>query len=146
MTAPLPPADLNWRKPELVEISAGESLHQFYTVKHDPIFFDTSTTGRFNAPDASCGVLYAAKETAGAFAETFLREPGRALIDTDKRIVAANDNGDIGSPDTETLRNVNDVVLQIARLVGRRMAREDFAALTAANDNAPKSGNEADDD
>ncbi|PRD43037.1 hypothetical protein C5748_12535 [Phyllobacterium phragmitis] len=27
------------------------------------------------------------------------------------------------------------VVLSIARLIGRQMAREDFAALTAANDN-----------
>jgi len=39
--------------------------------------------GRFNAPDGSYGVLYAAKEPAGAFAETFLRTPGRTLIDLD---------------------------------------------------------------
>ncbi len=54
--------------------------------------------------------------------------------------VAANDNDDADAPDPETLCKVNDVVLQLARLIGRRMAREDFAALTAANDNAPKSG------
>ncbi|HCL4035386.1 hypothetical protein IAP83_15330 [Pseudomonas aeruginosa] len=35
------------------------------------------------------------------------------------------------------------VVLTIARLIGRRMAREDFEnAMRAANDNAPKSGDE----
>lgn len=56
--------------------------------------------------------------------------------------VAANDNGDAGSPDPEALRKVNDVVLQLARLIGRRRtAREDFAKQIAANDNMPKSGN-----
>ncbi|WP_248126929.1 RES family NAD+ phosphorylase [Brucella pituitosa] len=58
-------------------------LHRFYTARWEPIFFDTSTEGRFNAPDASYGVLYAANKCAGAFAETFLRMPGRTLIDTD---------------------------------------------------------------
>ncbi len=59
--------------------------------------------------------------------------------------VAANDNGDAPSPDPEALRKVNGVVLQLARLIGRRMAREDFAArIAAANDNMPKSGDEPD--
>jgi len=54
--------------------------------------------------------------------------------------VAANDNGGAHSPDPEALRKVNDVVLQIARLIGRRMARADHAsAMRAANDNAPQS-------
>ncbi|MDL2403042.1 RES family NAD+ phosphorylase [Rhizobium mayense] len=82
MSGPLPPADLDRRQPELVELQAGAVLHRFYTAKWDPIFFDTSTSGRFNAPDASYGVLYAAKKIDGAFAETFLRIPGRTLIDT----------------------------------------------------------------
>jgi len=83
VSGPLPPTDLDRRQPELVEIAAGEHLHRFYTAEREPIFFDTSTTGRFNAPDGSHGVLYAAKEIAGAFAETFLRTPGRTLIDAD---------------------------------------------------------------
>lgn len=83
MSGPLPPADLDRRRPELVELRAGADLHRFYTGKFEPIFFDTSEDGRFNAPDASYGVLYAAEETAGAFAETFLRTPGRTLIDAD---------------------------------------------------------------
>ncbi len=81
MSGPLPPADLDRRKPEVVELSVGESFHRFYTAAHHPIFYDRSLIGRFNAPDASYGVLYAAKEITGAFAETFLREPGRTLID-----------------------------------------------------------------
>lgn len=54
--------------------------------------------------------------------------------------VAANDNGDADGPDPEALRKVNEVALQLARIIGRRMAREDFAVRTAAaNDNASKS-------
>lgn len=83
MSGPLPPADLSQRLPGLIKVPAGEDLHRFYTAKWGPIFFDTSTAGRFNAPDASYGVLYAARTIAGAFAETFLRTPGRTLIDTD---------------------------------------------------------------
>lgn len=51
--------------------------------------------------------------------------------------VAANDNGDMGSPDPEALRKVDGVALKLARIIGRRMAREDFEkAMRAANDNA----------
>ncbi|WP_292271714.1 RES domain-containing protein [Mesorhizobium sp.] len=66
-----------------MDLSAGQEVHRFYTAKWGPIFFDGSTEGRFNAPDASYGVLYAARKTNGAFAETFLRTPGRTLIDAD---------------------------------------------------------------
>ncbi len=83
MSGPLPPPDLSLRQPELVKLPAGADLHRFYTANWAPIFFDTSTAGRFNAPDASHGVLYAARTIAGAFAETFLRTPGRTLIDSD---------------------------------------------------------------
>ena len=51
--------------------------------------------------------------------------------------------------DPEALRKVNDVALKLARIIGRRMARDDFAARTAAaNDNAPpaRNGNEQADD
>lgn len=83
MSGPLPPADLDRRRPKLVNLSAGQEVHRFYTAKWEPIFFDRSTEGRFNAPDASYGVLYAARKTNGAFAETFLRTPGRTLVDSD---------------------------------------------------------------
>lgn len=64
--------------------------------------------------------------------------------DPEEHPVAANDNDDIDGPDSEALRKVNDVTLRLARIIGRRMAREDFAARVAkaANDNAPKSGDE----
>jgi hypothetical protein len=83
VTAPLPPPDLALRDPVLITLEAGETLHRFFTAAYDPIHFDRSRDGRFNAPDASYGVLYTAKDARGAFAETFLREPGRALIPPD---------------------------------------------------------------
>jgi hypothetical protein len=81
LSAPLPPADFASRKPEIVSIAAGKVMHRFYTSAFEPVYFDKSDLGRFNAPDASYGVLYAAKEMQGAFAETFLRTPGSTLID-----------------------------------------------------------------
>ncbi|MGN1288810.1 MAG: hypothetical protein ACI4XG_19830 [Bradyrhizobium sp.] len=61
--------------------------------------------------------------------------------DSEEHPVAANDNGGVDGPDPEALRKVNIVVLRLARIIGRRMAREDFAAhIVAVNDNVPKSG------
>ena len=40
----------------------------------------------------------------------------------------------------EASEQFDAVVLSIARLIGRQMAREDFAALVAANDNRAPSG------
>lgn len=64
--------------------------------------------------------------------------------DPEKHPVAANDNGGVDGPDPEALRKVNKVALRLARIIGRRMAREDFAARVAkaANDNAPETGDE----
>ena len=44
--------------------------------------------------------------------------------------VAANDNG-------EAEARVDTVVVTLARLIGRRIAREELDRLDAANDNAP---------
>lgn len=55
--------------------------------------------------------------------------------DSDKepgRIVPANDNGE---PDAETWIRIDKAALTLARIIGRRMAREDFERLQAANDN-----------
>ncbi|CVI62991.1 RES family NAD+ phosphorylase (plasmid) [Agrobacterium leguminum] len=81
MTVPFPPLDLHGRRPNTVSLPAGSETHRFYTAIYEPIFFDRSRTGRFNAPDGSYGVLYVAKLVNGAFAETFLRSPGNTLID-----------------------------------------------------------------
>jgi hypothetical protein len=85
---PPPPANLDRRQPRLRTLSAGVRLHRFYTKEKggqrlDPIYFDQSLAGRLNAPDGSYGVLYVALSASGAFAETFLRTPGRTLLDPD---------------------------------------------------------------
>ena len=50
----------------------------------------------------------------------------------------ANDNtGPQDEPDAETWRRIDEVAIRLARIIGRRMAREDFERLTAANDNRP---------
>lgn len=81
MSAPLPPDDLASRRPRLVRLKKGTVLHRFYPAEFDPVFFDRSRLGRLNSPDGSYGVLYASREAYGAFAESFLRQPGRTLID-----------------------------------------------------------------
>ncbi|HUZ62242.1 MAG TPA: RES family NAD+ phosphorylase [Acetobacteraceae bacterium] len=80
---PRPPADLAKRTPLEVKIQKGETLHRFFTKGNDPIHFDRGRDGRLNAPDDSYGVLYAAKAARGAFAETFLRNPGLTQLPTD---------------------------------------------------------------
>jgi hypothetical protein len=81
VTSPQPPADLDRREPNLFRLNPGDALHRFHPKDKAPIYFDRSDAGRLNAPDGSYGVLYAAQRLRGAFAETFLRSPGRQLID-----------------------------------------------------------------
>jgi len=55
-----------------------------------------------------------------------------------ERFRSANDNtGPQREPDAETWRRIDHAALTLARIIGRRMAREDFERLTAANDNKP---------
>lgn len=63
----------------------------------------------------------------------------------------ANDNhppdGRDAGREADAAERLDAVVLTIARLIGRRMAREDFEkAMRAANDNAPKSEDGPDDE
>jgi hypothetical protein len=81
--APLPPADLVRRRPVFENLRANTVLHRFFTAAFPPIHFDRSDSGRFNDPAGKYGVLYAARSLRGAFAETFLREPGRTLLAPD---------------------------------------------------------------
>ncbi|MBL6613157.1 MAG: hypothetical protein ISP45_04040 [Reyranella sp.] len=65
------------------------------------------------------------------------------------RLIPANDNqgpdGGQDEPNQETRQQVDRVALTIARLIGRRIAREQFAALSAANDNRPEDAQDAED-
>ena len=65
--------------------------------------------------------------------------------ETDGTIPANDNQGPEGEPDQETRQQMDRVVLTIARLIGRRIARDHFAALSAANDNRPKDAQDAED-
>lgn len=55
-----------------------------------------------------------------------------------ERFRPANDNtGPQDEPSAETWRRIDHAALMLARIIGRRMAREDFERLAAANDNRP---------
>jgi hypothetical protein len=81
VSGPLPPTDLDRRTPRWLDLPAGTIVFRFYEAEYDPIYFDPSLFGRLNAPDGAYGVLYTAREESGAFAETFLRTPGRRMVD-----------------------------------------------------------------
>ncbi len=83
MTRLLPPPDLHAREPLIVKVASGDVMHRFYSEENTPIYFDDSDRGRFNSLRGSFGVLYTSQTPLGAFAETFLRKPGRTLIDFD---------------------------------------------------------------
>ncbi len=54
------------------------------------------------------------------------------------RIAPANDNNYASDqPNAGTWQRVDRAVLSLVRIIGRRMAREDFERLHAANDNRP---------
>jgi hypothetical protein len=111
VSGPRPPADLAARRPEIVRLVASTVVHRFYAKGRNPVYFDRSSLGRFNAPDGSFGVLYVADAAHGAFAETFLRSPGRTLLDV----------GLLGDKAYVTLRLVSDVTL--IRLTGPGLAK-----------------------
>ncbi len=83
MSSPLPPADIDARRPLVQSVAAGTLLHRFHKAAYEPIFYDRSDAGRLNASDGSYGVLYAAQALDGAFAEVFLRAPGQTNIGLD---------------------------------------------------------------
>ena len=68
-----------------------------------------------------------------------------------ERFKPANDNiGPHGEPDAEkpsaeTWNRIDRVALTLARIIGRRMAREDFERLRAANDNRPVASEKTED-
>ncbi|GAA4492427.1 RES family NAD+ phosphorylase [Gluconacetobacter tumulicola] len=80
---PWPPADLASRQPRWRTLLAGSPLHRFHSSGYGPVYFDRSRSGRLNAPDGGYGVIYTAEQPTGAFAETFLRAPGRTLLPMD---------------------------------------------------------------
>lgn len=107
-------------------------LHRFYTHTDggralEPIYYDPSVLGRFNAPDETYGVLYAARRPHGAFAESFLRTAGRRVVDPG--LLARK-----GLVELEVLRPLN-----LVEFDGRRLAP--LGATAAVPHGDPPYGN-----
>jgi hypothetical protein len=81
--SPLPPGDLDKRRPLDVVLRPSTILHRFFTAAYGAIYFARGRDGRLNAPDDTYGVLYVAATAHGAFAETFLRNPGLTQLPAD---------------------------------------------------------------
>lgn len=75
---PLPPADLGER--ELPLEPSGDVWYRIHKLRHDPLHFGRNGTNRFDAPDRSYGVLYAASDPHGAFVETFGHATGTRIV------------------------------------------------------------------
>jgi hypothetical protein len=69
--------------PILRRINAGTHLHRIHLKSHDPIFFGPlggAPAARFDAPDGSYKVLYAARSLETAFGETVVRSPAVPFV------------------------------------------------------------------
>lgn len=78
---PPPPADLASRKLPLTRIKG--PLFRVHRVAFSALHFGKNGTSRFDDPLRKYGVLYAALKPEAAFAETFLRQLSRMLIEED---------------------------------------------------------------
>lgn len=76
---PAPPADLASRPLPLVRITG--LVYRIHRVRHSAIFFGKAGASRFDDPLKRYGVLYAALNPEGAFAEVFLRQLDQILIE-----------------------------------------------------------------
>ena len=66
-----------------------------------------------------------------------MREESGGGKRVDRPARAANDNPGSGPGQAGAEARIDAAVMTLARLLGRRIARERFAATRAANDNAP---------
>ena len=76
----LPPADFDKRPVKSETIKKGSVYKRIHLTSRAPIQFNQTKAGRYNSPEAEFGVLYIAKDLAGCFSETLLRQKS-GLID-----------------------------------------------------------------
>lgn len=77
---PLPPADFASRDLPVETVPAGTAFVRIHRTGLGALYFGTSGDNRFDNPDRSYGVCYAARTLEGAFAETLLRQVGATLV------------------------------------------------------------------
>lgn len=79
-TLPGPPGEL--KKGSITVKEFSDSMFRTHGVHRGPVFFGKSRAHRFDAPDRSFGVLYAARDPFCAFIETFTRAAGTRVVTT----------------------------------------------------------------
>lgn len=77
---PEPPSDLSIRSPLTFTIAAGTTIFRLHDRAKGPLFFGKTGRNRFDAPDGSFGVLYAAVDEHCAFIETFGQSTGIRIV------------------------------------------------------------------
>jgi len=88
---PEPPADLASRSPLLYEVEEGAVIYRLHSAGRDAIFFGRTGDNRFDAPDGTYGVLYAAEDEYCCFIETCGQVTGVPSVSgayLDQRILA----------------------------------------------------------
>ena len=75
-----PPADLADRRLAIVELN--QTLFRSHNIDKHPVFFGTTGRFRFDAPDGSYAVLYAALDPYAAFIESIIKNPENRVITT----------------------------------------------------------------
>lgn len=91
---PEPPADLADCKPLILRLEPGAVIYRIYDAAGDALNFGQRAANRFDAPDGSYGVLYAAADEHACFAETCFAGAGSPSVTgaflRSRRIVALN--------------------------------------------------------
>ncbi len=77
---PAPPADIESPSPLTLTVPVGATLFRFHDRDKGPLFFGRTGRSRFDAPDGSFGVLYAALDEHCAFIETFGQSTGIRIV------------------------------------------------------------------
>lgn len=68
----------------LQRVPKNHSWFRLYRSKYDPVHFGATRLGRFDAANGEFGVLYVARQVAGAFIETLVRDGIREI--SEKRV------------------------------------------------------------
>lgn len=113
--APAAPSDLHSRRLPLRAIPEATPLWRIHDDRRDPIWFGpapgVAPRSRFDAPAGEFRVCYVGLSPEAGFAETFLRNPGRRMVDRTL----------LGSRALTVLKNRR--ALSVVRLYGPGLAR-----------------------
>ncbi|CAA9550174.1 MAG: hypothetical protein AVDCRST_MAG73-2789 [uncultured Thermomicrobiales bacterium] len=122
---PEPPDDLPQRDLPRCAADVGPPWYRHHRAARDPLFFNATPIGRFNAPAGEYAVLYAASDPFGAFVETFGHVTGVRRVDAERL-------------ETGCLTRIETIrTLTLVDLTGAGLARVGADARLTTGDHAP---------